>query len=88
MSNLASTFWYQGQWNEAEQLQLKVIETSKTTSRTVLGLEHPDTLASMHNLVGNYYDQGRIQEAQKLVPSCVEAQTRQLGARHPNTQGS
>jgi hypothetical protein len=35
--NLASTLWNQGQWEEAEQLEVQVMETRKTK----LGADHP-----------------------------------------------
>ena len=37
MANLASTFWSQGRWKEAEELEVQVMETSLR----VLGQEHP-----------------------------------------------
>ena len=46
MANLASTFWNQGRWKEAEELFVQVMETRKR----VLGAEHPSTLTSMANL--------------------------------------
>ena len=46
MTNLASTYWNQGRWTEAEELQVQVMETIKR----VLGAEHPSTLTSMANL--------------------------------------
>ena len=46
MGNLASTYWKQGRWKEAEQLQVQVSEMTKR----VLGEEHPFTLTSMNNL--------------------------------------
>jgi hypothetical protein len=46
MNNLASTYWDQGRWKEAEELGVQVMETRKR----VLGQEHPDTLSSMSNL--------------------------------------
>jgi len=46
MANLASTFWNQGRWKEAEELEVQVMETRKR----VLGQEHPSTLTSMANL--------------------------------------
>ncbi len=46
MAKLASTFWNQGRWSEAEKLNVQVMETSKTK----LGADHPDTLTSMANL--------------------------------------
>ncbi|KAH7113481.1 hypothetical protein B0J13DRAFT_404088, partial [Dactylonectria estremocensis] len=30
MANLASTLWNQGRWEEAEKLEVQVMETSKT----------------------------------------------------------
>jgi hypothetical protein len=42
MGNLASTYKTQGQWKEAEELDIQVMETSKR----VLGAEHPDTLGT------------------------------------------
>ncbi|KAH8661761.1 hypothetical protein BGZ61DRAFT_368682, partial [Ilyonectria robusta] len=32
MANLASTFWSQGRWKEAEELALRVMETRKSSS--------------------------------------------------------
>ena len=46
IANLASTFWNQGRWKEAEELFVQVMETSLR----VLGEEHPSTLTSMANL--------------------------------------
>ena len=46
MANLASTFWSQGRWKEAEELGVQVVEARKR----VLGQEHPDTLTCMANL--------------------------------------
>ena len=43
MANLASTYWNQGRWKEAEELEVQVMETSSR----VLGLEHPDTLTKL-----------------------------------------
>ncbi len=55
MANLASTYWNQGRWKEAEKLDIRALETSQR----VLGEEHPDTLNSMANLASIYYGQGR-----------------------------
>ncbi|KAJ5111451.1 hypothetical protein N7532_001986 [Penicillium argentinense] len=43
--NLASTYRNQVQWEEAEKLEVQVMETRKTK----LGAEQPDTLTSMAN---------------------------------------
>jgi hypothetical protein len=50
MANLASTYWNQGKWNEAEQLEVQVMDMRKK----LLGAEHPDTLTSMANLASTY----------------------------------
>jgi hypothetical protein len=52
MANLASTYWNQGRWDEAEQLGVQVMETRTR----VLGAEHPSTLTSMANLARTYTD--------------------------------
>ena len=62
MANLAVTYRNQGRWNEAEQLDIQVMDMRKK----VLGAEHPDTLTSMANLAVTYRDQGRRNEAEQL----------------------
>lgn len=42
--------WEQGWWKEAEQLNVRVIETRKIK----LGEDHPDTLINTANLVVTY----------------------------------
>ncbi|CAG1963156.1 unnamed protein product, partial [Fusarium graminearum] len=54
MANLASTFWNQGRWEEAEKLEVEVMEARKEK----LGPDHPDTLTSMANLASTYRNQG------------------------------
>jgi Tetratricopeptide repeat len=46
IANLALTYRNQGQWKEAEELEVQVIEIRKM----VLGQEHPDMLMSINNL--------------------------------------
>ncbi|KAF4615876.1 hypothetical protein G7Y89_g15240 [Cudoniella acicularis] len=41
MANLASTYRNQGRWDEAEELEVQVMETRKTK----LGADHPDKFA-------------------------------------------
>jgi hypothetical protein len=43
MGNLASTYRTQGQWKEAEELAMQVMEMSSKA----LGDKHPDTLTSI-----------------------------------------
>jgi len=42
------------------------------TRSSVLGLEHPDTLSSMGNLVSTYSDQGRWMESKDLEVQIIE----------------
>jgi hypothetical protein len=54
ITNLASTYGFQGRFKEAEKLETQVLETKKRA----LGEEHPVTLASMVNLAITYRNQG------------------------------
>lgn len=47
---LAKAYLLKGEWGEAENLQLQVIETRKT----ILGDDHPNTLTSIVNLAETY----------------------------------
>ncbi len=55
ISNLASIYRSQGRWEEAEKLEVQVMETRKTK----LGADHPDTLTSINNLASTYRSQGQ-----------------------------
>ena len=46
----AAYFYYQGQWKDAERLQLEAVEIR----REVLGEDHPDTLTSIANLASTF----------------------------------
>ncbi|TGJ81185.1 hypothetical protein E0Z10_g7582 [Xylaria hypoxylon] len=81
MANLASTYWNQGWWKEAESLNVQVIETMKT----VLRPEHPDTLTSMHNLAYTWKSQGRNADAIRLMEDCIQIRRRVLRPEHPDT---
>ena len=65
------TYWSQGQWKEAEELQVLVMET-----RQALGEEHPDTLTSMGDL-------GQWKDAEDLQVLVIETRRRVLGEEHP-----
>src|SRR6266550_1981912 len=81
MANLALTYWNQGRWDEAEKLEMDVMNESKRK----LGLDHPDTLTSMANLASTYRDQGRWDEAEKLQMDVMNARKTKLGLDHPDT---
>jgi len=75
MANLASTFWNQERWKEAEELDMQVMKTR----RKVLGQEHPSTLMSMANLASTCQNQGRWKEAEELEMQVMETRKRVLG---------
>ncbi|MCB9846086.1 MAG: tetratricopeptide repeat protein [Phycisphaeraceae bacterium] len=51
----------------------------------LLGEEHPDTLASMHELGLLYAEQGRYSEAESRLKKALELRTRVLGEEHHDT---
>jgi hypothetical protein len=71
----AMALYSDGRFNEAEELQVHVMETRKR----VLGDEHPSTLISMNNLALTYNSQGRWKEAEELDVQVVETRKRVLG---------
>jgi hypothetical protein len=84
MAKLASTFWNQGRWKEAEELQATGLEICSK----VLGQEHPSTLTSMASLASTYWNQGRWKEALKLMGECVQLRARILGTNQPYSLSS
>jgi tetratricopeptide (TPR) repeat protein len=50
-----------------------------------LGLEHPDTLWTMHNLADVYDSQGRHSEAETQYKLVLALREKQLGLEHPDT---
>jgi hypothetical protein len=67
MAWLASTYKNQGRWKEAEELEVRVIETRKR----VLSEGHPDTLTSINNLTLTWKGQSHDKEAVMLIIKCV-----------------
>jgi hypothetical protein len=53
-----------------------------------LGEDHPDTLASMHNLAVQYSEVGRRAEALRLTELVLELFKNKLGKNHPKTLAS
>ncbi|KAJ5090876.1 hypothetical protein N7532_009560 [Penicillium argentinense] len=70
-----------GRWEEAEQLNVQVMESRKMK----LGVDHPDTLTSMANLASTYWNQGRWEEAEQLNVQVMESRKMKLGVGHPST---
>ena len=82
MANLAATYWNQGRWKEAEELQVRVMETMKK----VLREEHPDTLTSMKNLAFTLKYQSRDAQPISLMRRYCKLQMQVLGPGHPHTE--
>lgn len=82
MGNLASTYWKQGRYTEAETLQMQVLEARRKPE--VLGEEHPHTLASMSDLALTRKSLGQNDEALDLMVECHRLQERTLGSTHPD----
>ena len=66
------------------QLALTLTD-SVTQAGCILGPDHPDTLASRHNLAGAYQAAGRLDEAIPLCERNLNDSTRILGPNHPST---
>ena len=66
MVNLASTYWKQRRWKEAEELEVPVFDIRKRTLRK----EHPSTLDVMANLASTYWKQRRWKDAKELQAVC------------------
>src|SRR5438477_9418238 len=81
MAKLGRTYKDQGRWEEAEKLEVQVMETRKTK----LGADHPSTLTSMANLASTYRNQGRGGEGEKLNAREMETSKTKLGADQPYT---
>ena len=60
MDALASLYWRQGKYAQAEPIRARVVELQ----RRVLGEEHPATLTSMNNLALLASYQGKYAEAE------------------------
>ncbi|KAJ7032979.1 hypothetical protein C8F04DRAFT_635348 [Mycena alexandri] len=80
-ARIALVYTEGGHWNDAEVLEVAVVETSKR----VLGEEHPDTLTRITNLALTYWNQGRWNDAEALQVAVMEISKRVLGEEHPST---
>ncbi|KAJ5510416.1 Tetratricopeptide-like helical [Penicillium expansum] len=78
---LALSFWLEGRWEAAEQLQLQATQICKTK----LGEDHHTTLRSIANLAVTFSDQGRWKEAEDLQAQVMKTCKIKLGEDHPDT---
>ncbi|KAF9001699.1 P-loop containing nucleoside triphosphate hydrolase protein, partial [Cyathus striatus] len=75
VQHLSDTYWYQGNWKDAEKLEIQLVEMRIR----ILGQEHPDTITSMANLASTYRKEGRWNDAEKLQIQVMEMRIRILG---------
>jgi serine/threonine protein kinase len=61
------------------------LEASLRLRSQQLGPEHPDTLASMHALLGMLHNLGRFAEMVPLAKRTIELRAKILGQEHPDT---
>lgn len=78
---IAYYLWTQGYHDEAEELDLLIVEESKRE----FGPENPETLESIAGLASTYESQGKWPEAAKLDQHVVEIREKSLGPIHPLT---
>lgn len=79
--NVGACLYRDGRYNDAEELQVQVVETRKQ----VLGPEHPSSLTSMANLASIYRKQGRWKKAEELGVQVIETCKQVPGPEHPDT---
>ncbi|KAK8024402.1 hypothetical protein PG993_012468 [Apiospora rasikravindrae] len=70
-----------GSYAEAEKMHRQTLGLRET----VLGREHPDTLASMNNLAESLRQQGKYPEAEKMHRQTLGLMETVLGREHPDT---
>jgi Flp pilus assembly protein TadD len=81
LSCIGRYYWEQGQLDDAERLEVQVLELRKE----VLGEKHPDTTRAMANLAATWRKQGRLDDAERLEVQVLELRKEVLGEKHPDT---
>jgi len=66
-------------------LALRHLSRSYELRRELLGAEHPETLATLDNLVRPLRHQGKLDDARKLDEQALEIRRRIFGPEHPDT---
>jgi tetratricopeptide (TPR) repeat protein len=84
LSDLASLYKSQGQYEKAEPLYEQALEMGKR----LLGEEHPDVATSLNNLAGLYRNQGRYEQAEPMYKRALAIQEKVLSPEHPNVATS
>ncbi len=84
LSELANLYESQGHYEEAEPLQVQVLDLKKR----LLGEDYPDIATSLNSLAELYHVQGRYEEAELLYIQALEMRVRLLGEDHPDVATS
>jgi tetratricopeptide (TPR) repeat protein len=79
--NIAISLSQQGKYAEAEAMDWQALQLQET----VLGKDHPDTLASMNNLAESLRQQGKYAEAEAMHRQALQLKETALGKDHPDT---
>jgi tetratricopeptide (TPR) repeat protein len=80
LHQLASLYYSQGKYNEAEPLFLR----SLSIGEKQLGENHLDVAASLNNLALLYQNKGKYKVAEPLYLRSLSIKEKQLGENHPN----
>ncbi|MCH7701315.1 MAG: serine/threonine protein kinase, partial [Planctomycetes bacterium] len=75
------SYYRLGHYFEAEPHLARALDIRQR----LLGEEHPDRLAAMHNLANVYLERGRYEEAEALYLDTLETKKRLLGEENPGT---
>ena len=81
---LTNAGWYaraKGDYLTAEEMTRQALEGREK----VLGVEHPDTLASVSNLASVLQFQGKYEAAEEMSRRALEGHEKVLGVEHPET---
>ena len=77
---LANIYCEHGRTKVAEQLYIDCLDKKKAS----LGIDHPSTLISMHNLANFYKKQGMKEDAKSFYLECLElCETAHISTTHP-----
>jgi tetratricopeptide (TPR) repeat protein len=76
LADLALNWWRQGRSDEAERLQVEVLENITR----MLGEEHPDTTTAMNNLEKMLRDQGKLTDGEKMFQQATGRDEREYSA--------
>ncbi|KAL9120192.1 MAG: hypothetical protein Q9187_003258, partial [Circinaria calcarea] len=74
-----------GKLEEAEEIQMQVVESMNSNQSFTSGPDHPHAMASVSVLASLYFEQKRFKNAEELQTQLLQRRKRVLGPRHPST---